>query len=121
VSTAHALLALSDDDPRRERLAETVLYCSERNLLDADVAQATLKWIRLDQTPLPDVSIPGGLKAADDLTRRREAAREILNIREHEQHTRSIAERIAARIDFAQAFLLLRAACCFGREFESLS
>jgi hypothetical protein len=53
--------------------------CSERDRLDAEVAQATMDWTALDQTPLPDVSIPGGLKEADDLTRRRESAREILN------------------------------------------
>jgi hypothetical protein len=53
--------------------------CSERELLDKAVGRATLEWAVLDQTPLPDVSIPGGLKQADDLTRRRESAREILN------------------------------------------
>jgi hypothetical protein len=52
--------------------------CSERDLLDANVAQATMEWTRLDQTPLPDVSIPGGLKEAEDLNRRRKGAREIL-------------------------------------------
>jgi hypothetical protein len=53
--------------------------CSERDRLEKAVAQATLEWTVLDQTPLPDVSIPGGLQAAEDLTRRREGAREILN------------------------------------------
>jgi hypothetical protein len=53
--------------------------CSERDRLEKAVAQATLEWTVLDQTPMPDVSIPGGLKEADDLTRRRESAREILN------------------------------------------
>jgi len=53
--------------------------CSERDRLDANVAQATMEWTSLDQTPLPDVSIPGGLKEAIDLTRRRAGAREILN------------------------------------------
>jgi hypothetical protein len=53
--------------------------CSERDRLDANVAQATMEWTSLEQTPLPDVSIPGGLKEADDLTRRRASAREILN------------------------------------------
>jgi hypothetical protein len=53
--------------------------CHERDQLDAEVAQATLEWTALYQTPLPDVSIPGGLKEADDLTRRRANAREILS------------------------------------------
>jgi hypothetical protein len=53
--------------------------CSDRDQLDNDVAQATMDWTALDQTPLPDVAIPGGLEEADDLTRRRESAREILN------------------------------------------
>jgi hypothetical protein len=53
--------------------------CSERDLLDREVAQATLEWTALDQTPLADVSIPGGLKDAEALTRRRASAREILN------------------------------------------
>jgi len=53
--------------------------CSVRDLLDKAVGQATLEWAALDQTPLPDVSIPGGLTVADDLTRRRDSAREILN------------------------------------------
>jgi hypothetical protein len=50
------------------------MNCSERDRLDASVAQATMEWTRLDQTPLPDVSIPGGLKEAEDLSRRRESA-----------------------------------------------
>ena len=45
------------------------MNCSERDRLDAEVAQATLEWTVLDQTTLPDVSIPGGLEEADDLTR----------------------------------------------------
>jgi hypothetical protein len=53
--------------------------CSERDQLDKHVGEATLGWTALDQTPLPDVSVPGGLKEAEDLNRRREAAREILN------------------------------------------
>jgi len=32
------------------------------------MGQATLEWTALDQTPLPDVSIPGGLNQAEDLT-----------------------------------------------------
>jgi hypothetical protein len=71
--------------------------CHERDQLDAEVAQATLEWTALHQTPLPDVSIPGGLKEADDLTRRRANAREILS--RAGQHTSGIAERMAARID----------------------
>ena len=55
------------------------MNCSERDLLDKDVAQATLEWTALDQTPLPDVSIPGGLEEAEDLKRRRGSAREHLN------------------------------------------
>ena len=53
--------------------------CSERDRLEKAVAQATLEWTVLDQTPLPDVSIPGSLKQAADLTRRRASARESLN------------------------------------------
>jgi hypothetical protein len=53
--------------------------CSERDRLENAVAQAIMYWTVLDQTPLPDVSIPGGLREADDLTRQRESAREILN------------------------------------------
>jgi hypothetical protein len=53
--------------------------CSERDLLDKEVSQATLEWTALDQTPLPAVSSPGGLKEAEVLTRRRASAREILN------------------------------------------
>jgi hypothetical protein len=53
--------------------------CPERDQLDKAVGQATLEWTAFDQTPLPDVSIPGGLKEAEDLARRRENAREILN------------------------------------------
>jgi hypothetical protein len=54
------------------------MNCSERDQLDKAVGQPTLEWTALDQTPLPDVSIPGGLNQAEDLTRR-ESAREILN------------------------------------------
>jgi hypothetical protein len=65
--------------------------CSKRDQLDKDVAQATMEWTALDQTPLPDVSIPGGLTEADDLTRRREGAREILNRARtaYQQHCRT--------------------------------
>ena len=52
--------------------------CHERDRFDAEVAQATIEWTALEQTPLPDVSIPGGLKEAEDLTRRRGSARERL-------------------------------------------
>jgi hypothetical protein len=65
--------------------------CLERDQLDKHVAQATMEWTALDQTPLPDVSIPGGLTEADDLTRRRESAREILNRARtaYQQHCRT--------------------------------
>jgi len=64
---------------------------SERDQLDKEVGQATLEWAALDQTPLPDVSIPGGLTEANDLTRRREIAREILNRARtaYQQHCRT--------------------------------
>jgi hypothetical protein len=65
--------------------------CSERDQLDKAVARATMEWTALDQTPLPDVAIPGGLKEADDLTRRRASAREILNRARtaYQQHCRT--------------------------------
>lgn len=72
--------------------------CHERDRFEAEVAQATIEWTALDQTPLLDVSIPGGLKEAEDLTRRRGSARERLG--GDGQHTSSIAERTGARIDF---------------------
>jgi hypothetical protein len=65
--------------------------CLERDRLDAEVAQATLEWTRLDQTTLPDVSVPGGLRQVEDLTRRRGSAREILNRARtaYQQHCRT--------------------------------
>jgi hypothetical protein len=65
--------------------------CFERDRLENAVAEAMLFWTVLDQTPLPDVSIPSGLKEADDLTRRRESAREILNRARtaYQQHCRT--------------------------------
>ena len=53
--------------------------CSVRDELAQTVAEATLLWTVLDQTPLPDVSIPGGLKEAEDLKRRRAGVQEVLN------------------------------------------
>ena len=50
------------------------MNCSVRALLNKAVRQATLEWTALDQTPLPDVSIPGGLKEAEDHTRPQEKA-----------------------------------------------
>ena len=32
--------------------------CHERDRFEAEVAQATIEWTALDQTSLPDVSIP---------------------------------------------------------------
>jgi hypothetical protein len=76
--------------------------CSERDLLDKQVEEATLKWAALDQTPLPDVSVPGGVKEADDLTRRRDAAREILSRARtaYQRHlrTHSLLELIAVSL-----------------------
>jgi hypothetical protein len=67
------------------------MNCSERDQLDKAVGRATLEWTALVQAPLPDVSIPGGLKQANDLTRRRESAREILNRARtaYQQHCRT--------------------------------
>jgi hypothetical protein len=67
------------------------MNCSVRDLLDKAVGQATLEWTALDQTPLPDVSIPGGLQEANNLTRRRASAREILNRArtEYQEHCRT--------------------------------
>jgi hypothetical protein len=72
--------------------------CSERDRLDAEVAQATLEWTALDQTPLPDVSIPGGLTEAEILRDEEKARGKSLT--EHGQHIRGIAERIAAVSQF---------------------
>jgi len=74
--------------------------CSERDQLDKEVAQVTLEWTALDQTPMPDVSTPGGLKEAEDLTRRRGGARERLG--RALTAYQDIAERIAARINCAR-------------------
>jgi hypothetical protein len=67
------------------------VICLERDRLDAEVAQATIEWTALDQTPLPDVSIPGGLTEVEELTRRRASAREILNRARtaYQQHCRT--------------------------------
>jgi hypothetical protein len=67
------------------------VICLERDRLDAEVAQATIEWTALDQTPLPDVSIPGGLTEVEELTRRRESARKILNIARtaYQEHCRT--------------------------------
>jgi hypothetical protein len=65
--------------------------CSKLDLLDKDVARATLECTALDQTPMPDVSTPGGLKEAEDLTRPRGGARERLGraLTAYQEHCRT--------------------------------